>query len=77
VPGGLKTNRKFVEPKLNVAEDVDEATVNLLADPQTSGGLLVALPPERAVAYAAEVGGVAAVVGEVFASSSPTLEIAS
>ncbi len=77
VPGGLKTNRKFVEPKLNVAEDVDEATVNLLADPQTSGGLLVALPPERAAAYAAEVGGAAAVVGEVFASSSPTLEIAS
>lgn len=77
VPGGLKANRKFVEPKLNVAEDVDEATVNLLADPQTSGGLLVALPPERAAAYAAEVSGAAAVVGEVFASSSPTLEIAS
>ncbi len=77
VPGGLKTNREFVEPKLNVAGDVDEATVNLLADPQTSGGLLVALPPERAAAYAAEVGGEAAVVGEVFASPSPSLDIAS
>jgi selenide,water dikinase len=76
VPGGLKTNRKFVEPKLNAAEDVDEATVNLLADPQTSGGLLVALPPERAAAYVAAVGGPAAVVGEVFASA-PTLEIVS
>lgn len=77
VPGGLKTNREFVEHQLKTAEDVEEAALNLLADPQTSGGLLVALPPERAAAYAVEVGGAAAVVGEVFASSSPTLEIVS
>jgi selenide,water dikinase len=75
VPGGLKANRKFVEPKIKVAEGVDEATVNLLADPQTSGGLLVALPPARAAAYAAEVGGAAAVVGDVFEAPAATLEI--
>jgi selenide,water dikinase len=75
VPGGLKTNREFVEPKIKLAAGVDDAMVNLLADPQTSGGLLVALPPERAEAYAAEVGGAASVVGEVFASPSPLLEI--
>ena len=76
VPGGLVTNLKFVEPSLNVAPGISHAAVNLLADPQTSGGLLVALPPERAAAYAATVGGPAAVVGEVFASA-PTLEIVS
>ncbi len=76
VPGGLKTNRKFVEPKISVAPGVDDAMVNLLADPQTSGGLLVALPPDRAEAYAAEVGGAATVVGEVFASPAAALEIA-
>ena len=76
VPGGLINNLKFVEPSLNVAPGISHAVVNLLADPQTSGGLLVALPPERAAAYAAEVGGAAAVVGEVFASA-PTLEIVS
>jgi selenide,water dikinase len=75
VPGGLKANRRFVEPKISVAPGVDDATVNLLADPQTSGGLLVALPPARAAAYVAEVGGPAAVVGEVFASPAPALEI--
>lgn len=77
IPGGLKSNREFVEPKINVSEAVDGATVNLLADPQTSGGLLVALPAARAGAYAAEVGGVAAVVGEVFQAPVPTLEIVS
>lgn len=76
VPGGLITNLKFVEPSLNVAPGISHAVVNLLADPQTSGGLLVALPPERAAAYVAAVGGPAAVVGEVFASA-PTLEIVS
>ena len=76
VPGGLINNLKFVEPSLNVAPSISHAVVNLLADPQTSGGLLVALPPERAAAYAAAVGGPAAVVGEVFASA-PTLEIVS
>lgn len=75
VPGGLKTNREFVEPSLKVAEGVDDAMVNLLADPQTSGGLLVALPRERAAAYAAEVGGAAAVVGAVFEAPAPTLDI--
>jgi selenide,water dikinase len=76
VPGGLIKNLKYVEPHLSVAPDVSYAMVNLLADPQTSGGLLVALPPERAEAYAAEVGEPAAVVGEVFASA-PTLEVVS
>jgi selenide,water dikinase len=75
VPGGLKTNREFVEPKIVVGPGVDDAMVNLLADPQTSGGLLVALPPDRAETYVAEVGGAAAVVGEVFASPAAALEI--
>jgi selenide,water dikinase len=77
VPGGLIKNLKFARPHIKVAEGVPSAMVNLLADPQTSGGLLVALPPARAAAYAAEVGGPAAVVAEVFASPSPVVEVAS
>ena len=42
--GGAAYNRRFVAPSLTVNADVDEATAALAHDPQTSGGLLAAVP---------------------------------
>jgi selenide,water dikinase len=75
IPGGLTKNLKFAEPHITVGDGVNFATVNLLADPQTSGGLLVALPADRAQAYAEEVGAPAAVVAEVFESPEAIIEV--
>jgi selenide,water dikinase len=75
IPGGLTNNLKFAEPHIKVEGGVHAATVNLLADPQTSGGLLVALPPDRAQAFAAELGDPAAVVAEVFESPEAIIEV--
>ncbi|KPV53131.1 selenophosphate synthase, partial [Kouleothrix aurantiaca] len=36
------------EESVRLAEGIDPAAVQLLFDPQTSGGLLFAVPPERA-----------------------------
>jgi selenide,water dikinase len=44
IPGGSKRNRKFVEPSVDFEDDVDEVTRMLLADAQTSGGMLIACP---------------------------------
>ena len=44
LPGGLKNNREFVASCVEGASDFDD----LLYDPQTSGGLLVALPDDAA-----------------------------
>ncbi len=77
VPGGLVKNLDFTEPHVDVADGVGPAMVNLLADPQTSGGLLVALAPDRAAAYAAAAGPPAAVVGEVFEATPPVIEVLS
>lgn len=42
----------YVRPRLSVADTVPQALADLIADPQTSGGLLVALPMEEAGALA-------------------------
>jgi len=42
--GGAAHNRRFVAPSLSVAPDVAPELVTLAHDPQTSGGLLAAIP---------------------------------
>lgn len=48
IPGGTLNNLAFVEPYVDFAPSIPRATRVLLADAQTSGGLLISLPPERA-----------------------------
>ena len=45
--GGAAHNRRFVLPALRVAEGVAAELVVLAHDPQTSGGLLAAIPGDR------------------------------
>ncbi len=52
VPGGLARNREFYSPGI-LAEGVDEALLTALHDPQTSGGLFIAVPPRKAKAFEA------------------------
>jgi selenide, water dikinase len=47
IPGAVERNREFLGDSLRVAPDVDEALVHLGCDAQTSGGLLIAIPPAR------------------------------
>jgi selenide,water dikinase len=70
IAGGLWANRSFVEPMLDRAGIPDE-DINVLCDPQTSGGLLMSVPEARsgqalASLRRAGVSG-AAIVGKVLA----------
>jgi len=47
-PGGARTNREHFETGVRIKPDADPALVDLLYDPQTSGGLLVAVAPAHA-----------------------------
>jgi selenide, water dikinase len=47
-PGGLKNNSDFIRDCVEFSESVPEENRTILFDPQTSGGLFVALAPEAA-----------------------------
>ncbi len=48
--GGAAHNRRFVAPALVISDGVAPAVVALAHDPQTSGGILAAIPPARLAA---------------------------
>jgi len=77
IPGGTKNNLEFVRGMLNCGPSVPEMVKILMADAQTSGGLLVALPQEQAVracsALAAE--GMARVIGRIIPGEKRILVI--
>lgn len=63
-------NQDYVNPELEIEADLDKAQQELLFDPQTSGGLLIAAPAEQAeglLAALLDTGHTAAEVGEVVA----------
>ena len=62
VPAGAYRNRDFAEKSVSVRGDVSRAMQDILYDPQTSGGLLIAVDGRDAAALCDEIPG-AAVIG--------------
>ncbi len=52
IPGGLKNNREFASCAVATGREMPQEIRDLLYDPQTSGGLLIALPEADAAALA-------------------------
>ena len=78
IPGGLKNNRQFLGDCAGFASGIPEENRALLYDPQTSGGLLVAIAPEAAGAALdrfTQHGVKAARVGRVLPKTSPILSV--
>jgi selenide,water dikinase len=78
LPGGLKNNRDFIGECAEFAGDVPQEYRDLLFDPQTSGGLLVAIAAEAAPDALAgfERYGIAACrIGTVLQKKSPLIYV--
>lgn len=72
-PGGSTDNRSYYGPHVKFAPGIDESSQMLLFDAQTSGGLLLAVPHEKAaplLAKAEQVGQAFWEVGQVIPGDS-------
>lgn len=78
VPGGTASNLSAVQAHLDLPGPVDQSTFNLLADPQTSGGLLIVLAPEDAARFheAASDDMLTADVGEIVDTTPGRITVA-
>lgn len=68
LPGGAKRNRSYYEPRITFASELSEQFRALYFVPETSGGLLAAIPPDQAKACLSTLlaaGVEAAIVGRV------------
>lgn len=78
IPGGAYRNLEYLEEWLRWDEEIDETDRLILADPQTSGGLLMAVPGKRAdeavsALWAEGVTGMK--IGEIIESELPLIHV--
>lgn len=80
IPGGGKRNREFYGPRTRIYAEVADEMAELAFDPQTSGGLLIALPEKHALSLLADLqaeGNLdAAIVGAVVSAGEFPIELA-
>ena len=77
ITGGAGRNREQLGDRVRLPDGLDQWTAELLYDPQTSGGLLIAVPQEQAQAFRASIaeqGEPCAVVGRIEAGA-PIVEV--
>lgn len=79
IPGGTYKNRKHVSPYIEMMDDIEEAVMDILYDPQTSGGLLLSLAHEDAYrlmkALALDYTLQFAIIGKVIERDSATIYV--
>lgn len=79
IPGGTKRNTEALGPHVKIAAAIPEAVRTLLFDAQTSGGLLIAVDPDRAsallVALERERTPVAATIGRIARGIAGTISV--
>jgi selenide,water dikinase len=78
IPGGLKSNRNFAEGCVGYEGEIDENLRLLLFDPQTAGGLLIAVAPSDAGPLLTELhneGVAAAEIGEALPKRHPLITV--
>lgn len=78
IPAGAYRNRDFFGPRVSISDDVPLDLSDVLFDPQTSGGLLLAMPEgdaDELVSRLRDAGQPAAVVGSMVAHEGCSVRV--
>ena len=79
IPGGGQRNREFYAPHVRISDEVADEIGDLVFDPQTSGGLFIALPENDAMSLLADLQAAgnteATIVGRVIARGEFLIEV--
>ncbi len=78
IPGGLKANREFAECLVTYESGVPEELKTILFDPQTAGGLLIAVAADAAGELLRELGAAkvrSQEIGEIASGSKPLIRV--
>lgn len=78
IPSGAYRNMDYVAPHLSISETASQSLIDLISDPQTSGGLLAALPPQEAAQFQKALqsqGLTSAIIGEAIPKQTWDLRI--
>jgi selenide,water dikinase len=77
VPAGAHKNRDFLSGRVEMSAGVSEVDRDLVYDPQTSGGLLIALPPRGVEVFSRQMGSEAGwtTIGEFVQAGSPMIRV--
>lgn len=78
IPSGAYRNQDYVRPHLTLLPGAEQVLLDLASDPQTSGGLLVSLPPdqaERLLALLRPFAPWSAIVGQVLPPQKTVIEL--
>jgi selenide,water dikinase len=79
IPGGAHSNSQFFSCRVEVDSVVSNSMMDILYDPQTSGGLLISLPGDRAEGLVKALGregeAPVSVIGEVIAEPEGKIRI--
>ncbi len=78
IPGGADANREFAEGHASIAADIDQDVEKVLFDPQTSGGLLIAIAEDDAESFenrAADKGAAAWMIGRALLPGNTRLVV--
>ncbi len=80
IPGGGKRNREFYGRFVTISGETADEIGEIVFDPQTSGGLLIALSPDQALALLADLqqlgNAEAAIIGKVSARENKAIIVA-
>ena len=75
LPEGRYNNEAFLEDKVELAPTLEREEVDLLYDPQTSGGLLFSMSKEEAEQFVKEFGAPSAIIGKVLEKGKKGIKV--